>query len=148
VILLEGRRPRHGVPASAGDTGVSDMAALEARVQAIEEQLAAVEKTASIPPKRPSCQMIIQLVALQTGIDARRIVSAQRDAAVVRARDLALWLAKQTTGQSMSEIAVRFDRDHTSALTAVSRAETRMRTEMDFAVQAERIHKMLDLSFQ
>lgn len=71
-------------------------------------------------PKRPTCRMIIELVALETGVCPRLITGDSRVIEVVRARHLAIWLCHQTTGQSSVRIGRAFgDRDHSTVLAAI-----------------------------
>ena len=68
---------------------------------------------------------IIKEVALATGFTPRQIVSQDRTKAIVHARHLAMFEAKEA-GASLGEIGRAFGRDHTSVIHAV-RAERERR---------------------
>lgn len=71
-------------------------------------------------PRKIQIREIQRIVALQYGVTVNDIVSARRTADVVRARQVAMYLARHMTPISLPEIGRRFgDRDHTTALFAV-----------------------------
>ena len=67
-----------------------------------------------------SLAQIIAAVALETGVSERDIKGGARFAPIVRARHLAMYLARQLTGKSLPVIGRCFGgRDHTTALAGV-----------------------------
>ncbi|WP_456705579.1 helix-turn-helix domain-containing protein [Bradyrhizobium sp. USDA 4452] len=66
--------------------------------------------------------------------------SARRTALVVRARQLAMYLAKRVTSKSLPEIGRRFGgRDHTTVLHAVRKIEAKSQKDAGLAEQIARI---------
>lgn len=69
-----------------------------------------------------SIAVILDAVALETGIRVRDIKGPARFAQVVRARHLAAWLAYKLSGKSLQVIGRAMGgRDHTTTLYAVNR---------------------------
>lgn len=72
------------------------------------------------------------------------IRSQRRTKVVVRARQIAMYLAKTLTGQSLPEIGRRFGgRDHTTVLHAVRKIERLVGIEPGLADQIERIKAII-----
>ncbi len=79
---------------------------------------------------------IMQVVAEHAGLRVADLKSERRSAALVRARHMAMWLAKELTQKSYPVIAAKFGgRDHTTVIHAVRKVDT-MRTQ-DPAFAAE-----------
>ncbi|RAI42935.1 helix-turn-helix domain-containing protein [Rhodoplanes roseus] len=86
------------------------------------------------PPVR--IDIIQQVVARRYGVTVTDMRSARRTAAVLRPRQMAMWLTRTMTPKSLPEIGRRFGgRDHTTVLHAVEKYE-RLRRD-DPGVQAE-----------
>ena len=69
-----------------------------------------------------SIAAIITAVCAESGISEPDLVSPRRAADTVRARHVAMYLARHMTGASFPQIAAAFgDRDHTSVIYAVRR---------------------------
>lgn len=72
------------------------------------------------------------------------LTSHRRMAPVVKARQIAMYLAKQLTEQSLPDIGRRFGgRDHTTVLHAVRKIESLIQKDPDLAAQIERIKESL-----
>jgi len=72
------------------------------------------------------------------------IRSQRRTKVVVRARQVAMYLAKTLTGQSLPEIGRRFGgRDHTTVLHSVRKIERLISVEPELAAQVERIKAII-----
>jgi chromosomal replication initiator protein len=70
--------------------------------------------------------------------------SQRRTAVVVRARQIAMYLSKKLTGQSLPEIGRRFgDRDHTTVLHAVRKIETLLGKDAALVLQLDRIKELI-----
>lgn len=82
---------------------------------------------------------IMEVVAHDTGVSIGEMVSERKTGAVVRARQIAMWLCKERTTHSYPEIGRRFMRDHTTALHAWRRIELKRQNDPDLAYQLERI---------
>ena len=75
-------------------------------------------------PKRIKIEEIQKLVATHYNVSRSDLLSARRTAAVVRPRQIAMYLAKVLTLRSLPEIGRRFGgRDHTTVLHAVRKIE-------------------------
>ncbi len=75
-------------------------------------------------PKRIKIEEIQKLVASHYNVSRSDLLSARRTAAVVRPRQIAMYLAKVLTLRSLPEIGRRFGgRDHTTVLHAVRKIE-------------------------
>lgn len=82
-----------------------------------------------------SCKLILHLVSLETGVPMARLVSNQRSKNVAHARFIAMWLARNLTGQSLVQIGRNMgDRDHTTIISEIIRAEALRLTDpkMDY----------------
>ena len=62
---------------------------------------------------------IESVVAAALGLDVRALRSPRRDAPVVLARQLAMYLLRKVSGLSFALIGERYGRDHTTVLHAV-----------------------------
>lgn len=70
--------------------------------------------------------------------------SQRRTAVVVKARQIAMYLSKKLTGQSLPEIGRRFgDRDHTTVLHAVRKIEEQLTKDLALNFQIERIKELI-----
>ena len=107
------------------------------RVQALEIRLDNEQ-----PLSRVTCRLVIELVALETGVAQRLILSPIRERGVTNARHLAMWLCRQVTGQSVSGIGRAFDRDHTTVLSACHKAEQLRAEEPAFFKRSERLRNL------
>lgn len=71
--------------------------------------------------------------------------SAQRARAVVRPRQVAMFLAKQLTSRSLPEIGRKFgNRDHTTVMYAVSRVSELMEQDSTFADDVAVLRRLLE----
>ena len=75
-------------------------------------------------PRRVKIEDIQKLVATRYNVSRADILSERRTAAVVKPRQIAMYLAKALTPRSLPEIGRRFGgRDHTTVLHAVRKIE-------------------------
>jgi hypothetical protein len=78
------------------------------------------------------------------GMTLAELRSHRRTAQVVRARQIAMYLAKKLTEQSLPEIGRRFGgRDHTTVLHAVRKIEALVPTDKSIADEIERIKEVI-----
>ena len=78
------------------------------------------------PPLAPTVPQIIAAVAAHTGHTSTALTGKTRHAPVVRARHLAMWLARQLRPEmSLPTIGRAFKRDHTTVLLGIRRYEER-----------------------
>lgn len=77
-------------------------------------------------------------------ITRAELTSRRRTAILVRPRQIAMYLAKILTDQSLPEIGRRFGgRDHTTVLHAVRKIERLVQIDGDLAAQVDRIKDMI-----
>lgn len=83
-------------------------------------------------------EIIIAAVSAVTDVSRIQIVGDRRDPDTVRARDAALWLASELVDVSKPMLARIFgDRDHTSILRAIERAQQRRREDRSFRIDTD-----------
>ncbi|SDH89974.1 helix-turn-helix domain-containing protein [Roseospirillum parvum] len=92
----------------------------------------------------PTIRRIIAAVSADTGVSAGDIISDRRTAALVRVRDLAVLLAREMTPASLSAIGREIgDRDHTTVIAALGRAQERLSSDPEWAARYERLRGRL-----
>ena len=95
-------------------------------------------------PRRVWIEDIQRVVARQYSVSRSDLLSARRHAPVVRARQVAMYLAKILTQRSLPEVGRRFGgRDHTTVLHAVRKIEALVGTDRDLAAEIESIKAKL-----
>jgi chromosomal replication initiator protein len=90
----------------------------------------------------PSVGAIQDAVCSTVGVAPAAMRSSSRAAAATRARQIAMYLARELTSLSLADIARQFDRDHTTVLHAVRAVEARANTD---ASMCDTIHRARDL---
>jgi chromosomal replication initiator protein len=99
------------------------------------------------PRYRPDARAIQEAVAAQRGITVEAMLSPNRAAPVVRARQIAMYLTRQLTESSLPEIAAAFNRrDHTTVIHAVRRVERRALEDAALARNLEQLRDQLNPS--
>jgi Bacterial dnaA protein helix-turn-helix len=76
-----------------------------------------IEAREVLPPQ-PSANRIIIATAKHFGVPARQIKGHRRNAAIVKARQVAMYLAGVLTNKSLPQVGRSFDKDHTTVLHA------------------------------
>ena len=95
-------------------------------------------------PKRVKIEDIQKLVASRYNVSRSDILSERRTAAVVRPRQIAMYLAKVLTLRSLPEIGRRFGgRDHTTVLHAVRKIEKAIGEDNALQDEVELLKRML-----
>jgi chromosomal replication initiator protein len=95
-------------------------------------------------PKRVKIEDIQKLVASRYNVSRSDILSERRTAAVVRPRQIAMYLAKVLTLRSLPEIGRRFGgRDHTTVLHAVRKIEKAIGEDTTLNEEVELLKRML-----
>jgi chromosomal replication initiator protein len=87
----------------------------------------------------PTLEAIQRAVCQINGLSREELLSQRRSAKVAHARQLAMYLARELTSLSLTEIARGFDRDHTTVLHAVRAVSSRLEPGSE---TAETIHKV------
>jgi chromosomal replication initiator protein len=94
--------------------------------------------------KRVKIEDIQKLVASHYSVSRADILSSRRTAAVVKPRQVAMFLAKMLTLRSLPEIGRRFGgRDHTTVLHAVRKIEALSQTDTILREELELLKRML-----
>lgn len=92
----------------------------------------------------PRITMIIGAVAGYYRISRTELLSARRARAVVRPRQLAMWLAVRLTRASLPEIGRRFgNRDHTTVIHARQATDARLATDPGLKADADALIALL-----
>lgn len=95
-------------------------------------------------PKRVKIEDIQKLVASRYNVSRSDILSERRTAAVVRPRQIAMYLSKVLTLRSLPEIGRRFGgRDHTTVLHAVRKIEKAIGEDASLQDEVELLKRML-----
>ena len=95
-------------------------------------------------PKRVKIEDIQKLVASHYNVSRSDILSERRTAAVVKPRQIAMYLAKVLTLRSLPEIGRRFGgRDHTTVLHAVRKIEKLLGEDTGLNDEVELLKRML-----
>ena len=95
-------------------------------------------------PKRVKIEDIQKLVATRFNVSRADILSSRRTAAVVKPRQIAMYLAKILTLRSLPEIGRRFGgRDHTTVLHAVRKIEGLSGSDGGLGEELELLKRML-----
>jgi chromosomal replication initiator protein len=95
-------------------------------------------------PKRVKIEEIQKLVASRYNVSRSDILSERRTAAVVRPRQIAMYLSKVLTLRSLPEIGRRFGgRDHTTVLHAVRKIEKAIGEDTTLSEEVELLKRML-----
>ncbi|MBK5957423.1 hypothetical protein CCR97_04260 [Rhodoplanes elegans] len=93
---------------------------------------------------RVTLKMIVNAVAWAFDVPAHMIAYNRRAKEYVTARQAVCWLARELTPLSMPEIGRRLgDRDHTTILHAIGRAQGRLDTDDDFAERVGQARQMV-----
>jgi hypothetical protein len=95
-------------------------------------------------PKVLKVETILRTVARVYDLPYRDLMSARRTQNIVRPRQLAMWLAKRLTLQSLPEIGRRFGgKDHTTVLHAVRKIERLRLEDPELADELQRLEAEL-----
>ncbi|PZU94007.1 MAG: chromosomal replication initiator protein DnaA [Chelatococcus sp.] len=95
-------------------------------------------------PRRVKIEDIQKLVATRYNVSRADILSERRTAAVVKPRQIAMYLSKALTPRSLPEIGRRFGgRDHTTVLHAVRKIEKAIGEDRTFHDEVDLLKRML-----
>ncbi len=104
----------------------------EGEAMARQDSISTAEEPPNKPP--PSVDKIQRVVARHYGVTRTDILSQRRTAAVVRPRQVAMYLAKTMTLRSLPEIGRLFGgRDHTTVLHAVRKIDALVKIDLVLA---------------
>lgn len=102
----------------------------------VERALADSGQPTSRPPDVPA---IVERVAAAFGVSPAELMSASRLKGVRRARQAAMFVARELTGLSYPRLAAAFDRDHTTVMHACRRVEAEMATDDALAGRVQEV---------
>jgi chromosomal replication initiator protein len=86
----------------------------------------------SAPPAgEPSVAEVQQAVCAVLHLSVDDMLSTRRTPRIARARQIAMYLSRETTGLTLKSIAREFDRDHTTVLHAIRRVEASLEPGSD-----------------
>ena len=91
----------------------------------------------------PTLTAIQDAVCAVNGITREELLSPRRSMRIAHARQLAMYLARELTPLSLTEIARGFDRDHTTVLHAIRSVSARLEPGSDTAAALHTIHTTL-----
>lgn len=95
-------------------------------------------------PRRIKIDDIQKIVAQHFNVSRADLLSNRRNRAIVRPRQIAMYLAKIMTPRSLPEIGRRFGgRDHTTVLHAVRKIESLMQTDQVIASDIDQLRRFL-----
>jgi chromosomal replication initiator protein len=96
--------------------------------------------------KRCSAEEIQAAVAAHYGISRPELLSPSRAARIAWPRQVAMYLARELTGQSLPAIGRDFGgRDHTTVMHACKRAATRIDSDRDARAAVDKLRRTLDV---
>ncbi|HSI81439.1 MAG TPA: chromosomal replication initiator protein DnaA, partial [Solirubrobacterales bacterium] len=95
------------------------------------------------PPATQSVEAIQDAVCSVLDVSREELLSARRTPRIARARQLAMYIAREQTSHSLTEIARRFDRDHTTVVHAIRAVTARLEPGSDTADELRRVRLVL-----
>jgi chromosomal replication initiator protein len=107
----------------------------------VREFLAASQAAQAV---RPTIRSIARLSAQYFGLKLSDLTSATRRRAVVQARNVAIYLARQVSGNSLEQLGAYFGgRDHTTILHGYRTIESRCRTDPTIRQALSELRRLL-----
>jgi chromosomal replication initiator protein len=91
----------------------------------------------------PSLSAIQEAVCAVNGLTKEELLSARRSPRIARSRQLAMYMARELTPLSLTEIARGFDRDHTTVLHAIRSVSSRLEPGSETANAVHTVHRTL-----
>ena len=108
-------------------------------------QLVLRDLVRSDEPRKVLIEDIQRMVSSHFNISKSDLVSQRRTRAIVRPRQIAMYLCKTMTPRSLPEIGKRFGgRDHTTVIHAVQKVEQLMSEDHNFSDDVELLQRLLD----
>ena len=94
--------------------------------------------------KRITTETITRLVGREFGVSIKDMVSKSRKQAIVRPRQIAIFLARRHTSRSLAEIGKRFNRMHGTVIHSINSVEKEMKRKGELYQQVRIIEKKLE----
>ncbi len=115
------------------------MKACSPNAQAVRAAIAAVQTSPDL-----STDQVAKLISRRYKVKLAELKSGTRRQEIVRARSLAMYLARQLTGASYHQIGKYFGgRDHTTVLHACRKTQTQLSDDSDLRVTADELTEQL-----
>jgi chromosomal replication initiator protein len=95
------------------------------------------------PSSAPSVTAIQEAVCAVLHLSRDELLSNRRTPRIARARQLAMYLARELTSQSLVQIAREFNRDHSTVLHAIRRIGANLTPDSDLQRDATRARELL-----
>lgn len=122
---------------------MSEIRILREQLAVITARLDVLEEAETQMNAEPRVAAIVRAAAAISGFSAVDIVSVSRVQAVVTVRHAAILIARRLTQFSLPRLGRAFgDRDHTTVMHALARAEERYRAYADFRILCDRIEAL------
>ncbi len=131
VRLLES-----GLIGVATKSGLMNMQVDLPLARSVVENLAVTQKSITIGS-------IKKVVCSEFGISEAEIASSSRKKAVVRPRQIAMFLARRYTKQSIQSIGKSFNRYHATVIHSINNVENELKVKSDVQKQVERLEQQL-----
>lgn len=113
------------------------IAALEAELRELKAEMAQAEVEQRVTAG------IIRETAIEFGRTTQEILGRGRRREVVRARMVAMYLARELTGATTPEIGAIFDRDHSTVCSAHARVTKLVSSSPEIAISVQRLRRRL-----
>jgi chromosomal replication initiation ATPase DnaA len=144
--LVSSWGPYRPPPGSDGllqqEDGISDEAPLPA--VAAQEVTPPSEPDPNAPPRRIMVEDVIRVVSKHYGVGRASLISPSRLRIFVRPRQVAMYLARQLTKRTLSEVGKQFGgRDHTTVLNAENRIEALMAEDSEFVKELDELQRKI-----
>lgn len=89
---------------------------------------------------------IVHAVSAYSGVSVRELLGERRSRDILRARQVAMYLARREAGASDYNIAVYFKRDPTTVLHAIRKIEREMESDRRLRHDVERVRHLVQRS--
>lgn len=91
----------------------------------------------------PTLEAIQEAVCVVNGVTKADLLSSSRSVPVVRARQLAMYIARELTPLSLAEIARGFDRDHSTVSHGISAVAAKLKPGSETSLRIHTVHAAL-----
>lgn len=108
----------------------------EDRIRAIHDEMYREEHKVEL-------STIVKVVAKEYGVSEQDMRGKRRTKQVSEARQVSMWLARQMTDGTYSSIGSFFDRDHTTALSSITKIEHMSQSDRTFMYKLEHLQKAI-----
>jgi chromosomal replication initiator protein len=107
----------------------------------------AAQVTVAPAAARPdTMSVIVHAVSAYSGVSPLDLLSERRSRDILRARQVAMYLARREAGASDYKIAVYFKRDPTTVLHAIRKIEREMESDLRLRHDVERVRHLVQLA--